>query len=166
MQETIQTLGIYLPKLIAQLISFGIVLWILQKFAYGRVLEVLEQRRKKIADSIENAERIKVELSETEKKCSEILAAANQQAQTMIDEAKKSAAALAEKKAQDAMAQAEAIITKAHQALALDRQRMMDELKSEVARLVLATTAKVTGKVLTQDDQARLNEETARQLAA
>jgi F-type H+-transporting ATPase subunit b len=47
-----------------------------------------------------------------------------------------------------------------------ERDRLMVEMKKELGRLVVDTTAKVTGKVLTPDDQQRLSEETARQVAA
>ena len=48
----------------------------------------------------------------------------------------------------------------------LEHDRMLSELKREVGRLVIDTTSKVTGKVLTTEDQRRLSEETARQVAA
>ena len=60
----------------------------------------------------------------------------------------------------------EDIVAKAHEAAERDRARMLAELRREVGRLVLQTTAAVTGKVLTADDHRRLAEETARQLSA
>ena len=56
------------------------------------------------------------------------------------------------------------MLVRAHEATERDRARMLAELKREVGRLVVQTTASVTGKVLTADDQRRLAEETARQL--
>ena len=63
-------------------------------------------------------------------------------------------------------AEAERMIAQAREATQIDRDRMMVELKREVARLVVDTTAKVTGKVLTGDDQRRLSEEASREIAA
>jgi F-type H+-transporting ATPase subunit b len=83
----------------------------------------------------------------------------------MIDEARESSAHLADRKQQEAIAAAEQIITKAREAAALEHERTMESLKREVGRLVVETTAKVTDKVLTPEDQRRLQEETARQLA-
>ena len=60
----------------------------------------------------------------------------------------------------------EQILTKAREAAALEHTRMLGELKREVGRLVIGTTAKVTGKVLNADDQKRLSEEAAREVAA
>ena len=58
------------------------------------------------------------------------------------------------------------IATKAREATEADHARMLGELKREVARLVVDTTAKVSGKVLTLDDQRRLVEDANKQIAA
>src|SRR5438034_1759 len=86
-------------------------------------------------------------------------------AQRMIDEARESSAHLAERKQQEAIAAAEQILVKAREASAIEHEGTMESLKRELGRLVVDTTAKVTGKVLTSEDQQRLQEETARQLA-
>ena len=83
----------------------------------------------------------------------------------MIDEARESSAHLAERKQQEAIAAAEQIVAKAKEAAALEHERQMQNLKRELGRLVVDTTAKVTGKVLTPEDQKRLQEEAARQIA-
>jgi F-type H+-transporting ATPase subunit b len=83
----------------------------------------------------------------------------------MIDEARESSAHLSERKQQEAVTAAEQIMVKAREAAALERERTMAQLKHELGRLVVETTAKVTGKVLTPEDQRRLQEEAARQVA-
>jgi F-type H+-transporting ATPase subunit b len=87
-------------------------------------------------------------------------------AQKMIDEARESSAHIAERKEQEAIAAAEQILAKAREASAIEHERTMMELKRELGRLVVNTTAKVTGKVLTPDDQRRLQEEASRQIAS
>ena len=64
------------------------------------------------------------------------------------------------------MKQAEEIVRKAREVTEADRERMMAELKAEIGRLVVDTTAKVSGKVLTTEDQQRLIDETNKELAA
>ena len=151
---------------LSQAFSFSIVCILLYKFAYKPILAVLEQRREKIEQSLTEAARIKEQLAATEKKQAEILAAASAQSQRLIEEARASAKSFQEKQSQQAIAEAERIIAQAREATQLDRDRMMIELKREVARLVVDTTAKVSGKVLTSDDQRRLSEEAAREVAA
>jgi F-type H+-transporting ATPase subunit b len=71
-----------------------------------------------------------------------------------------------EQETQKAIAAAEQIMVKAREAVVRDHERMLAELKREVGRLVVQTTATVTGKILTPDDQRRLAEETEKQLTA
>ena len=164
--ELLDNLGVDGPKLIAQLINFGIVLLVLWKFAYKPVLEMLETRRQKIAQSMDEAEQIKTELAETQAERDKVMAEANQRAEKLIADAKEAAKQVGEVEGQRAVKQAEEIIRKAREATEADRERMMAELKAEVGRLVVETTAKVSGKVLTAEDQQRLIDETNKELAA
>jgi F-type H+-transporting ATPase subunit b len=150
---------------LSQVISFAIVAFLLRRFAYKPILGVLEERRQRIAEGLLNAEKIKKQLAEAEQRHADILAKANAEAQKMIDEARESSAHIAERKQQEAIAAAEQIITKARESSAIEHERTMESLKRELGRLVVDTTAKVTGKVLTTEDQRRLQEETSRQLA-
>ena len=166
MGETLHTLGIDLPKLIAQTINFAIVMFVLWKWAYKPVLNMLELRREKIAESMTNADQVKQELANARTKSQEILNEAGTQGNKLIEEARTSAARILEQETQKAIATANDNIAKARQANEAELARMKTELRREVGRLVVSTTALVTGKVLTTDDQQRLAEETNRQLAA
>jgi F-type H+-transporting ATPase subunit b len=166
MEETIQLLGINWPKLLAQTVNFAIVLFVLWRFAYRPILAILAERRERIAESMANAEKIQAELARTEAARQEILDQANTQANKLIEEARAAAARVQEIETQKAVAAAEQIIAKAREAAAQDQARLRGELKREIGRLVVQTTGKVTGKVLTIDDQKRLAEETEKQLAA
>jgi F-type H+-transporting ATPase subunit b len=165
LKETADTFGWNWELFLSQVISFTIVALLLRRFAYKPILAVLEDRRRKIEEGMLNTEKIRKELAEAEKRYQEILAKANADAQRMIDEARESSAHLAERKQQEAIAVAEQIIAKAKEAAALEHERQMQNLKRELGRLVVETTAKVTGKVLTPEDQKRLQEEAARQVA-
>jgi len=164
-RETADTFGFDWKIFFSQVISFVIVALVLRRFAYKPILAVLEERRQRIAEGLLNAEKIKQQLAEAEQRHAEILAKANAQAQKMIDEARESSGRLVERKQQEAVTAAEQIMAKAREAAALERERTMAEMKRELGRLVVDTTAKVTGKVLTAEDQKRLQEEAARQLA-
>ena len=165
-QRTGETFGFNAWLFFSQIISFCIVAFLLQKFAYKPILTVLEERRKRIADGLANADKIKQQLAESEQRYQEILTKANAEAQKMIDEARASAASVKERETQRAIGEAEQILTKAREAAANEHAKMLGELKREVGRLVIGTTAKVTGKVLNADDQKRLSEEAAREVAA
>jgi F-type H+-transporting ATPase subunit b len=161
-----RTFGVDWAHLIAQMISFCIVCFLLYRFAYKPILQMLEDRRQLIAQSLSNAERIKAELARTEIQRQEVMAEANAQATQFIAEARAAADRLLKQETQKAIAAAEEIVVKAQQAAAQNHARMLAELKKEVGRLVVQTTTSVVGKILTMEDQRRLAEETAKQLTA
>lgn len=165
MRDTAETFGWNPWLFLSQVISFAIVALLLRQFAYKPILAVLEERRRRIEQGQLNAELIKKQLAEAEQRYAEIVAKGNADAQRMIDEARESSAHLAERKQHEAIAAAEQIIAKAREAAAMEHERTMAALKREVGRLVVDTTAKVTGKVLTSDDKRRLEEEAARQIS-
>jgi len=166
-QSAIQTgekFGFTWPLFLSNVVSFLLVCWLLQRFAYKPILAVLEKRRSQIAQSLDNVEKIKEQLATAEQKHTEILTRANAEAQKMIDEARSSAEALRSARQQQAVADAEIIIQQAREAVTHERDQMFTELRHEVARLVVETTGKVAGKVLTDADQRRLNEEAAKEV--
>lgn len=164
--ETAKSFGVDWPHLVAQIVSFCIVAFLLHRFAYQPVLKVLEERRRRIEESLANAEKIKQELAKTEEARQEVLKQANAQANQLIAEARAAAARAQENETQRAVIAAEQIIAKAREAAEQDYARMMTDLRREVGRLVVETTMQVSGKVLTPEDQRRLAEETNRQIAA
>jgi F-type H+-transporting ATPase subunit b len=165
-RETAETFGFDWKIFFSQVISFIIVALVLRRFAYKPILAILEERRQRIAEGLLNADKIKQQLAEAEQRHAEILSKANAQAQKMIDDARESASHVAERKQQEAVAAAEQILAKAREASAIEHEKTMADLKRELGRLVVDTTAKVTGKVLTSEDQRRLQEEASRQLAS
>ena len=140
-----QQFGVTWELLLSQCIAFLVLAFALKKFAYAPVLKVLEDRKQRIAEGIENADKIKAELASTQEAKDQILSDANAKAQELIDEARAAAEKVGETKAQEAVKQAEEIIRKAREATAADRDTMMAELKAEIGRLVVDTTAKVSG---------------------
>ena len=165
-QRTGETFGFNAWLFFSQIISFCIVAFLLQRFAYKPVLGVLEARRQKIAEGLANAEKIKQQLAESEQRVQEILTKANADGQKLIDEARAAAKTLQERESQRAITEAEQIIAKAREATKAERAAELASLKREISRLVIDTTSKVTGKVLNSDDQRRISEEAAREVAA
>jgi F-type H+-transporting ATPase subunit b len=161
-----RTFGVDWQHLVAQIISFAIVCAVLHKFAYRRILAMLEQRREQITQGITNAEKIKAELDKTETQRQEVMAQAHTQGAKFIEEARAAAARVQQEETKKAIAAAEQIMAKAREAAAQDHDRMLAELKREVGKLVVQATTAVTGKILTAEDQQRLAEEASEQIAA
>jgi F-type H+-transporting ATPase subunit b len=142
------------------------VAFLLYRFAYKPILGALEERRQRIAESLANVEKIKQDLANAQAGAEEILNQASAHGDKLIEEARQSAAKVLELETQKAIATANEIVSKARQANEAELVRMKNELRSEVGRLVVATSAKVTGNILTTEQQGRLAEQTAKELAA
>jgi F-type H+-transporting ATPase subunit b len=165
-EQIARTFGVNWPQLMAQIISFCIVCALLYRFAYRPVLAMLEERRRLIAEGLANAEKIKADLARADAHRQEVMAQINAQATRLIDEARAAAARVQEQETQKAVAAAEQITAEAREAAKQDHERMLAELKREMGRLIVQTAAAVTGKILTPEDQQRLDEETAKQMAS
>jgi F-type H+-transporting ATPase subunit b len=164
-EQIASTFGVDWPHLFAQIVSFGIVCAVLYLLAYKPILQMLEARRQQIAIGLANAEKIKAELARIETERQAVLLKADAEGKRLIEEARAAAARVQASETSKAIASAEQILVRAREAAARDHARMLAELKHEVGRLVVQTTASVTGKILTPEDHRRLAEETASQLA-
>ena len=165
MGEILTQLGIDGPKLVAQILIFFIVYLVLKKYAFGPVTDLLEERRRRIAEGEDKLKQIKENLASSETQAAAALNKANADADRMVKEARDAAAALAESERQKAVTEAAAIISKAREASELERNRIMSELKRDFGRLVVDATARISGKALTDEDQARLNKEALAQIS-
>lgn len=166
MEGLAATFGVDWPHLLAQIVSFSIVCLILSRFAYRPVLKMLDVRRQQIALGVANAEQIAAELAQSEAQRQDVMAQANDQANRLVEEARAVAAGVRRRETQKAAAAAQEIMIKAREAAVREHDRMLTDLKREVGRLVVQTTSAVTGKILTPEDQRRMAEETAKQVAA
>lgn len=154
-----KTFGLKGSLFIAQVINFFVVIFVLKKFAFGPIQEMLEKRKQRIADGEAKLAEIEAKMADSDKKIEELLAKANEDAQRMIDEARANAGKVEEKETKKAIAAAQSIRTKAEEDIKAERQLMKSAIKAEFGRLVTAATSQVSGKVLTDDDQRRINEE-------
>jgi F-type H+-transporting ATPase subunit b len=164
LEKIASTFGVDWPHLIAQIVSFGIVCVVLYLLAYKPILQILDARRQQIASGLANAEKIKAELARIEIERRDVLMKADAEGKQLIEEARAAAARVGEE-TRKAVQAAEQIVVRAREATERDRVQMLADVKHEVGRLVVQTTAKVAGKVLTPEDHRRLAEETARQLS-
>jgi F-type H+-transporting ATPase subunit b len=164
LEQVARTFGVDWPHLAAQMVSFGIVCVVLYALAYKPILRILEARRQQIASGLANAQKIEAQLARIEVDRHDVLAKAGAEGKQLIEEARAAAARVQAEETRKAMAAAEQILVRAREAAERDHARMLAELRREVGRLVVQTTASVTGKVLTTEDHRRLAEETARQL--
>ena len=143
MEELIKTFHIETNLLIAQIVNFSIVLFVLYKFAYGPILKTLNDRSKKIEKGLKDSEEAGKRLEEITEKEKEVLANAKKEAQEIIrkseEEAKKNAETIileAKEKTEKAVADAKKLIDQ-------EKGKMMAEVRAEVAELVALAAGKI-----------------------
>ncbi len=156
--------GLDLRFLLAQIVNFGIVAFLLYKFAFKPVLATIEERQKKISDGLQYAEEMKIKLADAEKEHAATLQKAQQEAQSILGEARETAKLYLDKQTEAAAGKSEEIIAKAKEAIELERNKMLTEVRGEVVRLVIDTTSKVLTKDLSEDERARFSKSASEEL--
>ena len=158
--------GVTLPTLFAQMVNFCLVAIVLYKFAVKPIAATLDERQQKIADGLQYAEEMKTQLAEAERERAEKIKAAAAEAQKILTESREQSKEMIEQKTQEAAAQAEAIIRKASEATELERQKMLSDVRQEVARLVVATSSKVLSRDLSDAEKQTFSDSAAKELAS
>jgi F-type H+-transporting ATPase subunit b len=158
--------GISWPTLVAQMVNFCIVAFVLYKFAVKPISATLDERQQKIADGLQYAEEMKVQLAAAERERADKIKEAAAAAQCILAESREQSKEMIEQKTQEAAAQAEAIIRKASEATELERQKMLSDVRQEVARLVVATSATVLSRDLSDAEKQTFSDSAAKELAS
>ncbi len=141
--ELLSNLGINGKLLLAQIVNFFVLLWVLKRFAYKPVLEALEERRDKIEKGLADAEKSQKKLIEIEEKEKKVLAKARKEAQKIIGKAEEQAKKSQEEIVKEANRRVEKMIEDANKKIEEEKNKMLAEVKGEVAKLVALATEKV-----------------------
>ena len=149
-----------------QLLSFAILAYVLYRFAIKPTLSQMDERKRQIEAGMKNAEATAAKLAEANAAAAAQLKTAQVEANKIVDEARKASKDLAEREAAAATERANALITKAQQAIELEHKKMLADARTEIARLVVATTERVLAKKLTDADRAAYNEAAANELTS
>jgi F-type H+-transporting ATPase subunit b len=157
--------GVTWPTLIAQMVNFCLVAFVLYKFAVKPIAATLDERQQKIADGLQYAEEMKTQLAEAERERAEKIKQAAIDAQKILTESREQSKEMIEQKTQEAATQAEAIMRKASEATELERQKMLSDVRQEVARLVVATSSKVLSRDLSDSEKQTFSDSAAKELA-
>ncbi len=164
LQDLQSQFGIEGKYLLMQVISFSILAFVLYRFFFKPVLATVDERNKKIEEGLKYAEDTKAQLASAQEQSAVLIKQAQAEATKIIDEARKTAKEFTERETAAATERANALIAKAQQAIDLEHKKMLDQARTEIARLVVATTQRVLAKELNDADRSRYNEAAAREL--
>jgi F-type H+-transporting ATPase subunit b len=143
MSELLSKLGIDWKLLIAQIVNFLVLLFVLWKFAYGPIVAMLEKRQKKIEKGLQDAEDAHKKLAESEERQKEILKKARTEAKEIVEKSREQAEKSKSDLAVEAKIQAEKIITDAKAQIEQEKQKTIAEIKSEIGGLVTMAAGKI-----------------------
>ncbi len=165
-QELVTKFGIDGANVGMQLFSFALLAFVLYKFAIKPVLATMDERNAKIDAGLKNAEATTAQLAQAQATAAAQLKDAQVAANQIIEDARKTAKDLSDREAAASTERAAHQLAKAQQSIALEHKKMLDEARTEIARLVVATTERVLAKKLTDSDRAAYNEAAARELTS
>ena len=149
-------LGISLPTLVAQVINFAILFGLLYLVAYKPIMRMLNERSRKIKESMEQTELIKEQAAHAEEEVKKQLEAARQQGQGIIAQAMRTGEEVKQKAQQEAGQDAEALITRARLEIQRERDEAVDELRREFVDLTIMAAGKVIDRSLDKEAHRRL----------
>ena len=141
-------LGINLPTLLAQIVNFAILFGLLYLVAYKPILRMLDQRSKRVKESMEQAESIKEQAARADEEVGKRLEDAAKRGQEIMARARQSGEEAMRRAQQEAKQEAEELVTRARSQIQRERDEAIDELRKEVADLTIMAASKVIEKSL------------------
>jgi F-type H+-transporting ATPase subunit b len=149
-------LGLNLPGLIVQFVNFGILLFILWRFVLPPVQRMLDERRSRIQESLEAADRMRAQATETERMLEGQREEGRRQAQQIIGEAQTIARRIQEEARSQAQVDADALIARARTEVQLERDQAIADLRREFADITVSAAEKVINQSLDRGAHRRL----------
>jgi F-type H+-transporting ATPase subunit b len=156
-----EALGINWGLLLAQLFNVGITIWLLSVLLYRPILNMLNNRTKRIEDSLRDAEEVKQQLARAEQSYEETLARARGEAQQLLAQAQERAKAQEAEIVAQARNEAERIKEEARQQLAQERAAMVRDLQGQMGQLVTLAAGRVLGREVKGNYDQLINESIA-----
>jgi len=158
--------GVDWRLLIAQIINFCVVAYLLFRFAFKPILKTIDERQQKIADGLQYTEEMEQKLKDAEKQHAETIKKAQLEAKDIMDAAREQAKNYTEHQTQEAHLKAEALIKKAEDAMSLEKKQMLIDVRKEVANLVVSTSSHVLSRELSDNERERFLGAAAKELSS
>jgi F-type H+-transporting ATPase subunit b len=141
------------------LIAFGITFFVLRRYAFGPIQRVIDERRERIRQSIEEADRAREEARNLLDEHRKLIGKAKSDAEEILADARRIADAQRDRVREETEADRQRRLEETKRQIDAETQRALEQIRAEVAELALVATSKVTGKVLDRDDHRKLIED-------
>ena len=141
------------------IVFFGITLFVLSRYAFGPIQKAIDERRERIRQSLQEADRARDEARRLLEEHRGLIAEARSQADEILSEARRVGDAQRERVKEETEADRQRRLEETRRQIEAETQRALTQIRAEVAELTLIATMKVTGKVLDDEDHRRLIED-------
>ena len=141
------------------LLSFGLLFFLLKRYAFPPILEALEEREKRIRGEIESAEKLKQEAQSLREQLDQELKTAHDKAGTIVQMASDEAKKIQEKTVQETQHKVKQLQKDAEQEIVVARNKLLGEIRRYTADLTIASTEKFLKKTLDDADKKELVEQ-------
>ena len=142
------------------ILTFLIVLWVLRRYAFGRIQGLIDQRRDRIREALDEADKARSEARELREQVAREREQAKADREQILEESRRQAKRQLEQAREQADADLKVRLEKNREELEAENTRLREQIRRDVVELTLLASEKVTGKVLDADDQRRLIDET------
>jgi F-type H+-transporting ATPase subunit b len=142
------------------IVTFVIVLWVLRRFAFGRIQGMIDQRRDRIREALDEADKAREEARKLREDVKRDREEAKADRERLLDESRRQAQRQLEQAREQADADLKERLAKNLEELEAENARLREQIRRDVVELTLLASEKVTGKVLDDEDQRRLIDET------
>src|SRR3989344_845312 len=162
--EILNNFGIQPTLLFAQIVNFVIILYLLKRFFYKPILKILDERRKKIEESLKNADLISEKLQKTDENSKKIIADSQIQAQNLIQDARREAERIGEKASLEARKTIDQALVDAKIQIEAERESIQKKIERETLDLVVAVVKKVLKRNLKPQEKQALTGSAVREI--
>ena len=142
--------------LIAQILNFLFLVFVLAKFAYKPLLNIMEERKNKIAADLEAADAAKDEAEAVKSEYAAKLADARQEAQAIVEAARKSAQAAHDKIMAETKAEQDQVVAAAKEAIELEKQKALADVRAQVISLSMMAASKIVEQKLGSEEDKKM----------
>jgi F-type H+-transporting ATPase subunit b len=159
------SLGINLPLLVAFIINFIVLFFLLRLFLFKPVLKMLDERAKRAKEGMELAEATKKEYEQAKVEVQKQIDKGRQEAQAIIAQTMQMGERLKEESRQEATKQAQLIVDRTRAELEVERDKIVENLRKEFVDISISAAEKVIKETLDKEKHRKLIEETLKESA-
>jgi F-type H+-transporting ATPase subunit b len=156
LEAIVEGLGINIPVFLTQVVTFVILLLILRFVAYKPIMRMLDERSKRIRESMDQAEALKEQSARAEEQVKKQLEEASREGQERLARAVKAGEDVRQRAQEDAKKEAESLLSRARAEIQRERDDAISEVRREFADLTVLAAGKVIEKSLDKEEHRDL----------